>query len=179
MGNEFDKLDKIVKNQIIFNLLVHKKNQEKIRESYQNLDKELSKISTNRILLRKARFVSIELIENVMRYGYFSELYSSFVSISFYKNKFYFSSGNLIDNKDISFIDNRLKDINSAYLSNEPRNVLRRMYREKLSLVGSSENNIKIGILEVARRLDDKIHYRFNTINHKFSEFNIICIINA
>jgi hypothetical protein len=123
--------------------------------------------------------VSIELIENVMRYGYFNGLYESFVNIAFFKDKFYFSSGNLVDNRDITYIDKRLKEINSAYLSDNPRDKLRNMYREKLSQVGTSENDLKIGILELARRLDDKIHYRFNKLNNRFSEFTIICTINA
>ncbi len=179
MENEFDKLYEIVKNHLIFNLSIHEKNSEKIRAGYRDLEKQLSKKSVNRILLRKARFVSIELIENVMRYGYFNGLYKSFVTIAFYKDKFYFSSGNLVDNHDIMYIDKRLKEINSAYLSDKPRDELRNMYREKLSQVGTSENDIKIGILELARRLDDKIHYRFNKINNRFSEFTIICTINA
>lgn len=179
MDNYFDKLAEIVKSNLIFSMIIQEKNSEKIRAAYRNLDHQLEKRSDNRILLRKARFVSIELIENVMRYGYFNELYKSSVSISFFKNKFYFSSGNLIDNQDIGYIDERIKLINSAYLSDKPREVLRNMYRDKLSQVGVVEHDIKIGILELARRLDDKIHYRFNKINNKYSEFSIICTINA
>ncbi|MCF6241156.1 MAG: DUF6272 family protein [Bacteroidales bacterium] len=179
MDNYFNKLSDIVKNHLIFDLSIHEKNSEKIRAAYRDLEKRLSKKSSNRILLRKARFVSIELIENVMRYGYFNGIYQSFVSIAFYKNKFYFSSGNLVANQEVEYIEHRLKEINSAYLSDKPRHVLRNMYRNKLSQVGTSENDIKIGILELARRLDDKIYYRFNKINNEFSEFTIICTINA
>ncbi len=179
MDNYFDKLDDIVKNNLIFSMNILEKNSKKIRAGYRDLEHQLEKHSDNRILLRKARFVSIELIENVMRYGYFNGLYKSSVTIAYFKNKFYFSSGNLVDNKEIEYIDERIKAINSAYHSDKPREKLRNMYREKLSKVGMSANDIKIGILELARRLDDKIHYRFNKINNKYSEFSIICTINA
>jgi len=179
MKNEFNKLCDVVKKNLIFDLDIPERKSEEVRNNYVHLDRQIGKYIFNRILFRKARFVSIELIENVLRYGYFNGKHKSYVAIAFRNNKLYLSSSNLVKNDEIEYIETRLNEINKAYSSAQPHQVLRQMYREKLSQVGIADNNVKIGILELARRIDDKILFQFDKADDTYSVFSIICTINV
>ena len=179
MEKEFEKRTGLIDKNLIFKLQIPEKNTKKVRSAFQELEDKINNHTKDRIIRRKARFVSIELIENVLRYGYFNGIYESFVRIAFFDKKYYFSSGNLVKNSEISYINQRLNKINSAYAEQNPKEILRAWYRNKLAQVGVTDNDIKIGILELARRLDDRILYHFNKINDEFSEFSIICTLNA
>ena len=179
MENVFNKLCNTVKNNVIFELKIPEKNTDKVRNNYNHLDKKIGKFINERIPFRKARFVSIELIENVLRYGYFNNRHSSYVAIAYKDNQLLLSSSNLVKNDEIYYIDNRLREINASFSETDPHKALRLMYRNKLAMVGVSENDVKIGILELARRLDDKIYYRFEKVDDEYSIFTIICVINV
>ena len=179
MENVFNKLCNTVKNNVIFELKIPEKNTDKVRNNYDHLDKKIGKFISERIPFRKARFISIELIENVLRYGYFNNRHSNYVAIAYKDNQLLLSSSNLVKNDEIYYIDNRLREINASFSETDPHKALRLMYRNKLARVGVSENDVKIGILELARRLDDKIYYRFEKVDDEYSIFTIICVINV
>ena len=52
------------------------------------------------------------------------------------------------------------------------------MYKNKLSEIGIADTDVKIGIIELARRLDNKILYNFEKVSDTHSAFSIICTVD-
>jgi hypothetical protein len=178
MEKEFRKIYETVTENLIFNLHIPENNYSKIAGSFQDIEESVKAITTNRNLIRKSYFISVELIENVMRYGYFNGLYASNFLLSYADDKLYFSSGNLVKNEEIDFINQKLEEINLAFDADNAKGLLKQMYKDKLQKVAEFGENLKIGILELARRLDSKILYDFKKVSDKYSVFSIICSVD-
>ena len=166
-----------VTDNLIFKLHIPENNFGKINGTFRHIEDRVGQLTTKRQLIRKAYFISVELIENVMKYGVFTDAFENNFQMAHRDDKFIFSSSNLVDNKDIIFIKTRLNEINSVFDHDNSEDLLKEMYKNKLSKIDSSDNDVKIGIIELARRLDNKILFNFKKIDDKHSAFCIICTV--
>ena len=175
MEKEFEKTYAVVVKNTVFKLHIPENNYGKIRGAFQNIEEQVGAITTNRSLIRKSYFISMELIDNVIHYGFFNGLYANNFILSHADKHFYFASGNLVEHTEIAFINQKLEEINAAFDREDSKAILKKMYKDKLLELGELDKIVKIGIIELARRLDSKILYRFENVNDKYSVFSIIC----
>ena len=179
MTKKYEDTYKLAKENTISELIISGKSfVNGISDTYGNIESRVSEFSGDRQLIRKSYFISVELIENVLKYGIFSESFKNKFLLGYDNKRFYFSSGNLVDNEDVYFIEEKLKEINLIFDQDNAREQLRKMYKDKLKEAGLFKDGVKIGIIDLARKLDDKILYNFEKIDDKHSVFSIICTVD-
>ncbi len=179
MEKVFEKTYEIAKQNIIYKLHIPENNFGKINGTFQHIENTVGGVTTKRQLIRKSYFISVELIENVMRYGIFNNVFENKFLLAHSHNRFYFSSSNLVDNESVDFIKEKLDTINLAFDSDNSSELIREMYMAKLKEVGASNDSVKIGIIELARRIDSKILYNFQKVDKKHAAFSIICTVDT
>jgi len=178
MEEEFKLAYNFIENNTILELVISEKAEGKIDGVYQDIEKKVSKVSGNRQAIRKSYFISVELIENVIKYGIFNGSNSNNFFLAYNNNRFYFLSGNLVDNKDVNFIMGKLENINLLFDTDNTKELLRKIYQDTLEEAGLSGDGVKLGIIDLARKLDNKILYNFDKISDKYSVFSIICTVD-
>ncbi|RLD61280.1 MAG: hypothetical protein DRI95_14395, partial [Bacteroidetes bacterium] len=72
----------------------------------------------------------------------------------------------------------KLDEINLVFEADNSKELLRNMYKDKLKEAGLSEESVKIGIIDLARKLDNKILYNFEKFDNNYSVFSIICTVD-
>lgn len=82
---------------------------------------------------------------------------------------FFVQTGNYIDKKSVSILDERLKKINSL-----DKEDLREYYREVLGNGNiSSKGTAGLGMIDIARKSGNKLEYEFLEIDEEFSFFSL------
>lgn len=111
--------------------------------------------------------VVVESLQNVTRHNEDTEENDEFFAIQLIKGFYYVTTVNLIHNENIEKIDTFLKKIQGANPDE-----LKKLYQETLeNNVFSSKGGAGLGLLEIARKTNNKIYYNFQKINDLYSYF--------
>ncbi len=93
--------------------------------------------------------------------------YNSLIYISKKDNKYYITTANIISNKNVPYLKEKLDRINELSLSE-----LRQLAREiRKNNVLDNNSNANIGLVEIAKRSGRKLLYEFREINDQYSYF--------
>lgn len=121
--------------------------------------------------------VFIEQTQNIKNYAYqLSDhkeqeriLLSGILNIGLADDKYFVSSGNLVKKEDLKDLENRVSTIQS-YSKKE----LAAVYREKLRESKENDSNgAGLGLIEMARKSSEKIHYKFEEVNGNYYFFTL------
>jgi hypothetical protein len=125
-------------------------------------------------LYKKILTLMIESLENIIRYrAHFKDhdsaldKYPPEFMIAFNNEKVQIESVNAIFNNDIEKLNNKL-----TYLNNLSSDELRELYKDTITNGKFSEKGgAGLGIIEMTKIADEKLHYSFNPVNDKLSLF--------
>jgi hypothetical protein len=131
-------------------------------------------------LYKKILLVMIESLENMMKYtAHFSgsdnqkKLHHPSFSIQKINGKYLINCSNLIENKDIQPLENKLNFLNS--LDNYG---LKELYKSTITNGQfSHKGGAGLGLIEIAKVSSEKLQYVFEPINDHYSVFRFIIII--
>ncbi|SRR6056297_1041548 len=122
--------------------------------------------------------VFIEQTQNIKNYAYQLPdkevqeeiLMSGVLNIGYKDEKYFVSSGNLVKNKDVPELKERLEEIESY-----DRRELASAYREVLrSNKDSDEQGAGLGLIEMARKASEQIVFDFEEVENDYSFFTLI-----
>ncbi|OQX99975.1 MAG: hypothetical protein B6I20_09440 [Bacteroidetes bacterium 4572_117] len=175
MREKFKTTFEFAKNNTLYSLFISENNDNKVYSEFQDIEEVVKKVSKNRNIIRKAYSISVELIENVKKYGVLADSFKNKFLLGYYDSSFYFLSFNLVHNKDVDFITGKFEQINSLFAMENSKELLREAYKNKLKEVSLSENDVKVGVINLVRKLDSKLLYNFEKVNDDYSVLSLIC----
>ncbi|MEN8120151.1 MAG: DUF6272 family protein [Bacteroidota bacterium] len=178
MEKKFKTAFKLAKESMISELDISGEGDLNINGTYRDIEDVVGKVSVNRLVIRKSYFISVELIENAVKYGVLIGNFKNRFFLGYNNSKFYFFSGNLVETKEVDFIQSKLDEINLVFEVDNSKELLRKMYKDKLKEVGLSNESVKVGIIDLARKLENKILYNFKRFDDNYSVFSIICTLD-
>jgi hypothetical protein len=115
---------------------------------------------------KKVYFIMVESLQNITRHKE-SEIPEGFFSIHKAVNGFLITSGNIVENENISSLREKLDKINS--MSSDQ---LKEYYYEVLNAGGfSDKGGAGLGLIEMVRKSGNKLCYDFTKLNDKYSFF--------
>lgn len=120
---------------------------------------------------KKLYYILIELIQNITRHKDDDHKYEKSILIIHKKENFItFTTGNLVSNDKIKKLSNSIDYINSLN-----RDELIDLYMDVLNNQGFSEKGgAGLGLIEISKKINNKIFYEIKKINEKFSYIYII-----
>ncbi len=178
MEDQFKSANTFAEKNSIAEIAIRQDKDGSINGTYLNIENRVGEVSKNRKVVRKSYFISVELIENVLKFGIFNRKFNNRFLLGYVNNRFYFLSGNLVNNVDVGYIKDKMEEINKVFEADNSKEQLRQMYKDKLREVGLTEKSVKIGIIDLARKLDYKILYNFVKIDDIHSVFSLICTVD-
>lgn len=118
--------------------------------------------------VRKRVFsVVVESLQNVTRHHDDVGENQGFFAIQLINGSYYITTVNLIYNENIEKVDNILKRIQNA----NPEE-LKELYKETLSdNMFSNKGGAGLGLMEIAKKTNNKIYYNFHKVNDLYSYF--------
>jgi anti-sigma regulatory factor (Ser/Thr protein kinase) len=130
----------------------------------------LTAINQKSKILKRLYLVLIELLQNISHHAYGkTESKVGIFSVSEHKNTYVISTGNYIENKRVTSLKKHLTDLN---LKNKDE--LHLEYLERLCTKNINENKTAgMGLIKLARMLDEKITFDFDEISEQLSFFTI------
>jgi len=124
-------------------------------------------------IINKVSFLLAECFQNVIRHGEntsYKKISSETTGIFITRNigkSYYISSANIIENKDVEGLREKLEQIN-----NLSPDELKKMYIEVLSnMEFSNRGGAGLGLIEMARKSGQKLEFDFENIDDEFSYF--------
>lgn len=142
-------------------------------EVYLSSDQHLNK------LRKKTSFLVAECFQNVVRH---SDKDAEAVKtpagkesflIRFYDGKVFIASENTIPNKEVDILRKKLDEVNRY-----SREELKALYKESLEKGDMSEKGgAGLGLIEMARKTGNKLHYSFMTLDDKSSAFYLMLVL--
>ena len=144
-----------------------------LSEAYLESHEQLSK------LRRKASFLVAESFQNVIRHGtkdtdtpMFSAGNESFM-IRFIKNRCFISSENAIPTEHVPELKAKMDQVNQY--NTEELKVIYKQILEGGEL--SEKGGAGLGLIEMARKTGNRLHYIFKSINEKYSVFYFMLVL--
>jgi hypothetical protein len=129
--------------------------------------------------IRTIYFISSEMVQAVIHNGIFNkEIFVNCIKLSFFDNKFYILSQNLVSNDKIIRVKMKFDEVNSAFDSENSEEELMLRYKYRLKNAPMAKAGISVGVLDLARRSLNKLLYNFEKMNEEISVFSIICTID-
>ena len=182
MDEAFKKINELTENNLLLELkLPEDKGFMKQTKIFQDEIKTLDqKLELSEKLIKNIYFISSELIQAVIHNGVFkNELFTNCVKLSYTDNKFFLLSQNLIEIKNIPRVQFKFEEVNSAFDTKDSKEELQQRYTYKLKNAPMTKKGLSVGVLDLARRSLNKLHYNFRNINEKYAVFSIICTIDV
>ncbi len=94
---------------------------------------------------------------------------SGIVAIGKSESSYFVSSGNLIENKDIPLLTDRLAEI-----ANLDKNGLKKLYKEQMKKdISPGSTGAGLGLIDMARRASKPLHYSFAKVDEQVSFFTL------
>ncbi len=142
-------------------------------------EKKLSEEDIEQTLRKRVFAILVEMIENVAKYSpgrEDEEKYGMPVAILRYKHgRYYLSTGNLIQNSKIDILKGKMDVIND--LDNGD---LKEHFRKSLSgQTDEVESTGNMGLIDMAWKSGNKLHYQLHQINNIYSYFTITTRVDS
>jgi hypothetical protein len=139
------------------------------------IEKNISKDNDFRKLRHKLSFLMIESFQNIIRYGdepadkrfrYRKEMFM----VRNIGGTFYIGSVNLIENKKIKYVKDKLQEVNRLDGAE-----LNELYRKILTNNEFTQaGGAGLGFIEMARKTSQKLHFDFEKIDDTYSYFYLL-----
>jgi hypothetical protein len=139
------------------------------------IEKNISKDNDFRKLRHKLSFLMIESFQNIIRYGdepvnkqfrYRKEMFM----VRNIGGTFYIGSVNLIENKKIKYVNQKLQEVNRL-----DGKELNELYRKILTNNQFTQaGGAGLGFIEMARKTSQKLHFDFEEIDDTYSYFYLL-----
>lgn len=134
-------------------------------------EKNLTYIDVEKKVKKKVYHIMVECLQNICKHqdkiSETSKDRAGIFMISKYDNQYCITSGNLIENKNISFLKDKLNQINSL-----DKEELKRAYRVILEDGQfSKKGGAGLGLMDIARKSGRKLTFDFETLDKKTSYF--------
>ena len=181
MLTKLTDIQKLLRNTNVLTCFSGKFSQGLIEELGEAVKKHLEghEISKNNIFAVFSIFIEqTQNIKNYMATKQDSEQYnylasSSIVCIGKDMDEYFVWSGNLVENKDIGPLENKLK-----LVSTSNKDELKRLYKEQLKKEYDPEKSgAGIGLIDISRKASKPIEYSFEEIDENYSYYEIKVII--
>lgn len=119
---------------------------------------------------KKAFHFLVEILQNISKHGYsISNEREGIFLISMKEGKFEIGTGNYIANSKVENLQKQIDQVNGMTHENL-NNLYRKYLREgRVTETGSAG----LGLIDLARETDDKIHYEFEKINDEYTFFSL------
>ncbi len=133
-------------------------------------EEDMEKHDENRVTKKRVYHAMIETLQNMKMHS--EEIANSSSSKGLFmigqkNHSYYIISVNHIENKNIEKLENAIKQVNSATKSE-----LKTMYKAQLKLGKiSPKGGAGLGLIDIARKSDDVLHYLFLPVNEHNSQF--------
>jgi hypothetical protein len=128
---------------------------------------------------KRTSFLVAECFQNVVRHGSKSNstdthyLSSGSFLVRFRENKCFIASRNAVPNDQVDELHKKIEDINSR-----SEDELKARYKGILAEGNISEKGgAGLGLIEMARKTKNKLHYCFDKIDNEFCEFYLMLIL--
>jgi len=152
---------------------------QKTKEFQEKIEKLDVTMDVDKKHIRTIYFLSSEMLQAVIHNGIFDkDKFVNCIKLFHKDNKFYIMSQNLINNDKISKINVKFDEVNSAFDSENSEEELLIRYKHKLKHAPMTKAGISVGVLDLARRSLNKLHYNFEKLDAEMSVFSIICKID-
>jgi len=115
--------------------------------------------------------VLVESLQNLYHHASAAgdEMKKVAVAISGTKNEYYITTGNLVENSKVSLLEEKLEGVSGL-----DSNKLRDIYQEQLDQGAlSKKGGAGLGIVDLARRSNGELKYKFVKVNEEFSFFTL------
>ena len=147
----------------------------------ENLENKMEMLEVKTSTTQNIFSIFIEQMQNVMKYsppkdeevGHFSNMSISVIGFDGEKNKYYVSSGNVIDKADKEKVIDKINKLNTM-----DKKELREYYKElRKSGRYKHEKGAGLGLIEMAKKSTEPIEFIIDDIDEKFSFFTIKTVI--
>ena len=131
--------------------------------------------SENNSTKKKVYFIMVESLQNITRHQGSPEtkMLEGFFSMNKYPGGYLVTSGNIVENKDIDVLKQKLDKVNSFDGAQ-----LKELYQEMLAEGSfSSKGGAGLGLIEMARKSGNKLIYQFEEVSVDYSYFYFQCNI--
>lgn len=145
-------------------------NSDTISKLESNIEERLFDLKLPKNIHKKAFFISVELLQNLLLHGHkdSSGVQHQFIIISKTKDRLFITTSNLILNSQINKLKETLDSINSF---NDPSE-LKTFYMSKLESGELSEKGgAGLGFITIAMKSGNKLIYDFQKITDEYSLF--------
>lgn len=122
---------------------------------------------------RRIFSILVESIENIAKYSSGREAEEKFgmplAMIRLENKSYYITTGNLLLNEKVEVLQEKLNTIN-----NYDKTGLKELFRQSLSQqTGDDDSTGNMGLIDIARKSDSKLNYRFEKINELYSYYTL------
>jgi len=134
-------------------------------------DTNIQKAVARATIQKRIYYIMVEGLQNITRHqdeiNYETEKYPGIFAIQKRKKKYFVTTGNLVLNEKIPSLKEKIAKINSL-----EKDELKKFHKEVLSTgVMSDKGGAGLGLIEMARKSDNKLISSFELVNEEYSYF--------
>ena len=178
MLNTFAEAFTTIKKNTILEYKIKERSKEQFGKIIAQIEELSGKYAESKGVVRTIWFISIDLIQNVYKYGVFDQwLYTNNFAISYNDSFFLLMTQNIIKTSEIESVKTRVEGINACFDEENCMNLLNLKYKEKLQERPMPMEGASLGLIDVARKSEYKLLYNFDPIDGNYSVFSIIVIV--
>lgn len=148
----------------------------KIEHTLKLIESSIIELGDKRQMMKRFTSLLLELLQNISLHSARDKSghMHSYLVVSRSADLYKLMTGNLIMIEDISFLNNRLTELNSM-----DKNSLRKLYIETLcNDEFSYKGGAGLGLLTVAKRADHKLAYQIDKLDESFGYFKLEASLN-
>ena len=152
-----------------------------IGELINKLKNKVSSISIKLAVYKKLLLIMIESLENILKYNetfdsnsYIRTHFTQKFIIEKNNRKYFLTSTNVVLNGDIPKLKNKINQVNSL-----DSDGLKDLYKSTITDGQfTHKGGAGLGFIEMAKISTEKIQYNFETIDNKYSSYELTVVIN-
>lgn len=152
-----------------------------IGELINKLKNKVSSISIKLAVYKKLLLIMIESLENILKYNetfdsnsYIRTHFTQKFIIEKNNKKYFLTSTNVVLNGDIPKLKNKINQVNSL-----DSDGLKDLYKSTITDGQfTHKGGAGLGFIEMAKISTEKIQYNFETIDNKYSSYELTIVIN-
>ena len=148
----------------------------KIEHTLRLIESSIVELGDKRQFMKRFASLLLELLQNISLHAARDKSghMHSFLIVTRSKDAYKLMTGNLIMAEDISFLKNRLEELNGM-----DKSTLRKLYIETLcNDEFSYKGGAGLGLLTVAKRADRKLEYHLDELSKNFGYFRLDATLN-
>jgi metal-dependent amidase/aminoacylase/carboxypeptidase family protein len=174
----FDDAFTIIKENTILEYKIRERSKEKFGKIIAQVEEMSGKYAESKGIVRMLWFISIDLIQNVYKYGVFDQwLFTNNFMVSYSERVFVLMTQNIIKSSETESVKKGIDAINSCFTGENCIDLLNRKYKDKLQERPMPTEGASLGLIDVARKSENKLLYNFTPAGGNYSVFSIIVIV--